>query len=145
VAVGRTAVYLAYDNVLLARSLADGKLLWKRRVGAGLPRPYATAAGWQVRRAGGCLVVWSRQADWLRWSWLPAGPFAAAAPLRAALGRPLPVLIHRPRDGKLLQRFDFPTTVPRGTVQFLPGRLVVGVPGSAWGVAPEAGKGEGRR
>jgi outer membrane protein assembly factor BamB len=133
VAIDRRAVYLAAGDLLLARSLANGKLLWKRK----LDPP---ALRWQVARAGACLVVWPRQTDWLRWSWLPAGDLAVAAPLRAALGRPFPVLLFRAADGTLAQRLDFEASVPEGAVQLFPGRLVVGVPGAAWGLAPAGDK-----
>jgi outer membrane protein assembly factor BamB len=121
------AVYVAWDDMLLARSLEDGKLLWKQKLSESAPR-------WQVRRLGAWLVLWPKERDWLRWSWLPAGEFAVAVPLRARLGWPFPVLLYQAADGKLVQRLDFKTTVPEGKVQFFPGRLVVSVPGTAWGL-----------
>jgi outer membrane protein assembly factor BamB len=127
VATDRNAVYLAAGNTLLARSLSDGKLLWKCQLEESAPR-------WRVARAGNALLVWPQQREWLRWSWLPAGEFAVAAPLRARLGWPFPVLLYDPTDGKLRQRLTFETTVPEGTVQIFAGRLVVGVPGMAWGL-----------
>jgi outer membrane protein assembly factor BamB/tetratricopeptide (TPR) repeat protein len=121
------AVYVACGETLLARSLVDGKLLWKQKLSEWAP-------AWQVHRAGDWLVIWPRQRDWLRWTWLPAGEFAVAVPLRARLGWPFPVLIHRAADGKLAQRLQFETTVPEGTVQLFSDRLVVSVPGSVWGL-----------
>jgi outer membrane protein assembly factor BamB len=130
----KKAVYFAAGNTLLARSVADGKLLWKRPLGIAAKR-------WQVLHAGSCLIVWPREMEWgLKWHWLPLGEAPVAIPLRLPIGRILPVLLHNLVDGRLLQRLDFETDLPEGAVQLFPGRLVVSAGGMTWGLAPAPAK-----
>jgi outer membrane protein assembly factor BamB len=132
VVADKKAVYFAQGGTMSARVLADGKLLWRRPLGMTAPR-------WQLARAGKCLIAWPLEMDWgLHWGWLPAGDLAVAFPLRAPLGQRFPLVLSDPANGKVLQRLDFPTAVPQGTVQLFPGRLIVGVPGRLWGLQAQA-------
>jgi outer membrane protein assembly factor BamB len=129
------AVYLACRNKLTAWSLAEGKRLWERVLTEPAPR-------WRVVRTGSGLVLWPVEMDWgFRWSWLPLGDVTLAVPLRARLGRPFPVLLHDPGDGRQQGRLDFETDLPEGAVQLFRERLVVTAGGTTWGVqsAPAGG------
>jgi outer membrane protein assembly factor BamB/tetratricopeptide (TPR) repeat protein len=133
------AVYYVTRNVLHARALADGKLLWSR--------PLSGPAGtWRAVACGGGVMVYpTRVRLQPHWSWVPLGGTALALPVRIQGPRGLPVLFCDPKDGQLLQRLNFPAAA--GTaVQTLPHRLVVEVGGQAWGLRDaDVNGGEGRR
>jgi outer membrane protein assembly factor BamB len=104
------AVYYVSRSVLYARSLADGKRLWSRP----LPRG---AAAWRV---------------------VSCRDHVLAYPVRVrdgARGLVFPVLFHDARDGRLVQRLNFPAPAREGTLQMLPNGLVAGAAGQAWGLA----------
>jgi outer membrane protein assembly factor BamB/tetratricopeptide (TPR) repeat protein len=122
------AVYLASGRLLLAWELASGRLLWKQTLSEAAP-------AWQVQRHGPWLWVWPQERAWLRSSWLPLAGGAFAWPVRARLGWPFPVDGYRAADGQLVQHLEFPTTLPWGAVLFFSRQLVVGVPGTVWGLA----------
>jgi hypothetical protein len=49
-----------------------------------------------------------------------------------------PVLFHDPRDGRLVQRLNFPAPAREGALQMLPNGLVAGAAGQAWGLTGTA-------
>jgi hypothetical protein len=134
IVANKKAVYLACGGTVTALALSDGKLLWNNPLGVTAPR-------WRLARTANCLVAWPLEMDLgLGWGWLAAGDLPVAAPLKARLGQPFPVLLIDPGDGKVVQRLSFESALPEGTVQLFAGHMVVGVPGKAWGLSAPDGK-----
>lgn len=104
-----SAVYLVQNNTLLARALADGRLLWKQ------PLPSA-GRHWQTLRTQNSLVAFPRYGtavEW-RWRWL-----FVTAQVRLMFGgnEPGTVLICDRRTGQVMQRLNFPAMPPQMGLQ----------------------------
>jgi outer membrane protein assembly factor BamB/tetratricopeptide (TPR) repeat protein len=132
VAIGPSAFYYVARNVLSARSLAGGKLLWSRPL-AG------PAATWRAVDCGGAVLAYPAYIRLEpKWYWLALGETVLSLPLQVRTEVTIPVLCCDPKDGRLLQRLNFPAREPAFAVQVFPHRLVVGVDGRAWGLGSPA-------
>jgi len=140
VAFDGSTLFYSVDQVLCARSLADGKRLWARP----LPAP---AGPWKVlstRSAVAAYPVPLLPAVWNRVSrvpcFVPCGfthlalplPRASIAPTNAPSFR---VQLHDPRDGQLVQRLVFATSQPWAGLEQFGRYLAVVADGKAWGLA----------
>jgi outer membrane protein assembly factor BamB len=106
----REAVYGVEETSLIARSLTDGRILWRR--------PLDGANGWQVRRVGDYLIVWP----------IPSAEdarFRFRSPLGAVQWNLSPLLTPEavfavtyldPKTGQLIQRLNFRIETPARTV-----------------------------
>jgi outer membrane protein assembly factor BamB len=100
-AFDREAVYFVEDRSLIARSLADGRVMWQH--------PLDAADGWHVRRVGDFLMVYP----------VPSGgesQFRFRSPLGSVQWKVdsslkheavFTVACHDPKTGKLVQRLNF--------------------------------------
>jgi outer membrane protein assembly factor BamB len=147
-ALDRSMVYVIADNVLEAFTLADGKRLWRRPLGAN-------STDWRVALTRRYLLAFPAQATpearatdfWRRLSLVdslpvfpapvpPAQGFKAIASLlRQWQSRSqFAVLLCDPADGQLIQRLNFTGHGPAVHVGVFDKRLVVSMAGAAWGL-----------
>jgi outer membrane protein assembly factor BamB/tetratricopeptide (TPR) repeat protein len=103
-----SALYYVLENVLYARSLQDGKVLWEQ--------PLSGPVGsWRTRRVGEVLLAWpegDRKQFQFRWL-LGAVQWTLSLPCEAIRGEGTPVLCCDAATGKLIQRLNFPADRPR--------------------------------
>ncbi len=111
-ALDETAVYFVSGGVLVARSLADGKLLWQ------LPLS-ASGGSWQTVRSRHYVVVF------------PRAPGETHA---------FPVLFCDPKDGQVIQRLNFPADGSQAAVQWFAQSMAVLVGNQAWGLTAMNGR-----
>jgi outer membrane protein assembly factor BamB len=134
VSLDRTALYYVSRKILCARSLATGKLLWSRPVG-GADGP------WRAVSVGRTVLAYPiRPAILPRWSWVPLGGANLALPVPVHRGDHFAVLCCDAKDGRLVQRLNFPGPVVEAAVQFLPHHMVIGADGKMWGLREFVGK-----
>jgi outer membrane protein assembly factor BamB len=119
-ALDDSAVYFACQNALQARSLRDGRLLWKKK----LPGSFS---GWQTVRAGLSLLVYPREKFEAPWLPLSAFPFSLpiAYPPFAKPRQERAILVIDPRNGEWLQRLPLADGPGPVTVQVRENCLVV--------------------
>jgi outer membrane protein assembly factor BamB len=149
-ALDRGAVYVVSGSVLEAISLADGKRIWDRPL-------TAADGGWQVLAAKNALLVHPVQAQpeldavalWRRSALLDFPsllPTLAPLPVNRAAGSAsirirqeqvpsrFSLLVCDPKDGQLIQRFNFASRGTSASVRVSPQGIVVATPGAAWGI-----------
>jgi outer membrane protein assembly factor BamB len=99
---------------LVARSLADGKVLWRRAFPAGLAAPVVRLA-----RGGDYLLAWPLQGDRLRFRfrWL-FGSLQWEKAVAPPAGGPAPVLCFDAKTGRLVQRVNCEVGPARGSLRF---------------------------
>jgi outer membrane protein assembly factor BamB/tetratricopeptide (TPR) repeat protein len=105
----KDAVYLVTDRMLIARSLADGRLLWER--------PLDAAGSWQAQRVGDHLAVYPSGSSAQRCLRFRSPLGSVQWNLGPAL-RPEAVFAVQsldPRTGQLLQRLNFRVEAPART------------------------------
>jgi hypothetical protein len=126
VTIGTSAFVYLNRQVLQARSLADGKLLWSRALAGPGPSWRAVCAGETV------LAFPSRIKPWMRWSGFPTFGIMPSLPCNVWAGEGLSILCCEARDGQLLQRLNFSGPFSEPTVRIQSHRLLVGGEGQAW-------------
>lgn len=97
-AVADDAFYYAGENSLTCRSLATGKVVWKKELPGG-------ARAWQLHLIGTEIVVAPARVAAQPWLWLPAGSFLLGLPASAQAASSS-ILIFDRRDGRLQQALD---------------------------------------
>jgi outer membrane protein assembly factor BamB len=123
------ALYYVSRDLLSARSLKTGKLIWSRQLN-GPP------GAWRVVACQGHVMAYpARLRVEPRWRLVPTGSSAIALPLRVWRGAGLTMLICSTSNGALVQRFHFPGLRPQAAVQVFRHRAVVEVDGHACGLA----------
>jgi hypothetical protein len=124
-----TAVYYVSRKTLWARALSTGKLLWSQ--------PLRGPAGpWCVAGRRGALLAYPVHVPTLpRWYWVALGGALLPLPAGGRPGREFAIHCCDPKDGRLVQRLNFPGPALHSAVQVLPRGLVVEVGCKAWGVA----------
>jgi hypothetical protein len=134
-ALDESAVYFVSRNTLHARSLADGKPLWKGLPLTGPPVP------WRVVLSRSGLVVYPLQAQPRRPRSLVLGGYWVA--FRPVVQSRFPLLLVDPREGKAFQTFAFDAEELLAAVQLSARGPVVGLGGKALclGLAGREGNG----
>ena len=126
------AVYYPYRNRLIARSLKDGRELWKLALPTGV-------GPWQVDRFGPSLLVWRRSFAGIPSVLAFADPLTA--PCTVWFGRrglaPLPILLIDPTTGGIRQRFDLPHDHGPVFAQVHGDRLIATAGGAVHGFTPD--------
>jgi outer membrane protein assembly factor BamB/tetratricopeptide (TPR) repeat protein len=136
VSLDRTVLYYVSRKILCARSLATGRLLWSRPVG-GAEGPWrAVCVGQSV------LAYPTRPALMLGLCWVPLGGAVMALPVRVLKQDHFAVLCCDAKDGRLVQRLNFPGAVTEPAVQFLPNRVVVEAERKIWGLKDSPRRGD---
>jgi outer membrane protein assembly factor BamB/tetratricopeptide (TPR) repeat protein len=131
-----TAFYYAVRKTLWARSLSGGRLLWSQPL-------RGAAEAWHVAGCGGTVLAHPADPEALpRWCWISLGGALVPFPLGRRQGKEFAVLCRDARDGRLVQRLNFPGPERGAAVQLLPHGLVVAAGGKTWGLsgAPEQGR-----
>jgi hypothetical protein len=145
------AVYFVHGNRLQARALTNAKRLWEVPV-------VGPSGPWQVVWGRDTLIVYPLRTQggvetdahlrrfgerWLRHSWRQAFPWPttrewmrlAACLEDASTRHGFPVLLCDPKDGRVIQRFNFAPAGTRAEVAVLNRGLVVASGNEAWGLA----------
>jgi hypothetical protein len=121
------AIYSIEDRLLIARSLADGAVLWRQPLPIGgtfrLP-----CDAWQARRVGDYLAVWPQMSVAARFRFRsPLGPIQWDLGSWAAPETIFPLSCYDPKSGQLVQRLNLRIDSPSRTT---PARRVVQEEGS---------------
>jgi hypothetical protein len=140
-ALDEGAVYYARDNLLGARSLEDGRLLWEQPLG-GKASAWREPS-WHVCRLRDALVAYPAQtrAVRLQFRWLFGSlQWKIGYPGEAGQGRGFSVVCCDPGTGQVVERLNFQAEAPRVRTQFRAGSGVTILPrGWAWrGPAPDS-------
>lgn len=122
------AVYLPTDDALVAFSLGDGKLLWRK----DLPH---SRTGWRLCRTADGLLACPAGEPEPRLVFAPVGPLWLSVPVREQrANRPFALRLYSGSDGTLLQEVDLGVT-PRGVaLQSFPDVVIVSAGGTVWAV-----------
>jgi outer membrane protein assembly factor BamB len=142
------AVYYVSGRLLCARSLTDGKLLWEQ--------PLAGPEGrWQTMRCRDCLIAYPAEGRTARFqfrSLLGSVQWEVVRPPEEGPGRGFAVECREPKTGQMVQRLSFRDALPTlhvglkepaeslsamTLVRIGEGKIIVAVPGQAWGRAKE--------
>lgn len=126
IAIAQGRVYYVSGRGMYCRSLADGRLVWKRKL-------RESATPWRLERTRQALIVYPAppKAELVL---LPAGNIAVRLPLRERLVYPFALYVHDLDSGKELQKLDFGLTEDGGRLQFFQDMLVVTAHGTAYGI-----------
>jgi outer membrane protein assembly factor BamB/tetratricopeptide (TPR) repeat protein len=134
-ALDNGTVYYARDNILCARSLEDGRLLWEQALGG-------EAKAWHVRRLRDAVVAYPAQtrAVRLQFRWLFGSvQWKMGYPGEAGEERDFSVVCCDPGTGKVVERLNFQSEAPRVRTQVRPesGNTVLPRCWASRGLAPD--------